>query len=280
MIAASSNIGLSRMIETMSLASWWAKMPSMNTSQLPLIAINGCLLPGDPPKLELRRPYADAVLNAGGLPLAIPAVGGPTDLRRLLERVDGLLLGGGDDFDMARIGRGPTHPSSTLTPPEKQDWDFALAEAALEVGLPVLGICYGMQLLGLTQGAGFHQHLPEERPGELRHDQGEHSVRVEPGTKLASLMGIGTPGVDPLTVVSRHHQALANISPPWRICAQDDEGLIEAIECDGHPFAIGCQWHPELSPEGSPHAGLFRGLVAAAAMHAEQRNRDALLSGR
>lgn len=242
----------------------------------PLIAINGCLLAGEHPKLELRTRYADSILKAGGLPLAIPPVGGPGDLRQLLERVDGLLLGGGDDFDMARIGRGATHESATITPPEKQDWDFALAEAALEARLPVLGICYGMQLLGLIEGASFHQHLPEDRPGSQPHTGNcEHSVRVETATKLGALVG-----VDTLAVISRHHQALADISDPWRVCARDDEGLIEAIERDGHPFAIGCQWHPELSYEGSPHDGLFRGLVSAAAMHAQQRELGLLPSGR
>jgi putative glutamine amidotransferase len=238
----------------------------MSDTSRPLIAVNGCYLYGEAPKLELRTRYADSVLKAGGLPLAIPPVGGPRDLDALLRRVDGLLLAGGDDFDTERLGRGPTHPEARVTAPEKQDWDFELVRQALELGIPVLGICYGMQLLGLAEGAGFHQHLPEDRPGTQDH-RGEvvHRVGVEPGTKLAALVG-----VEELDVVSSHHQALSRVAPPWRVSARDREGLIEAIERENHPFALGCQWHPELSPEGSPHDRLFQGLVAAAALHAHR----------
>lgn len=243
----------------------------MSDAIRPLIAVNGCYLPGEAPKLELRTRYADSVLKAGGLPLAIPPVGGPRDLGHLLRRVDGLLLAGGDDFDLERLGRGPTHPAANVTAPEKQDWDFELTRQALELGIPVLGICYGMQLLGLAEGAEIHQHLPENLPGGQDH-RGEvlHGVRVEPDTKLAALVG-----VEELEVVSSHHQALSRVAPPWNVSARDREGLIEAIERKNHPLALGCQWHPELSPEGSPHDRLFQGLVAAAALHAAHREAGA-----
>jgi putative glutamine amidotransferase len=239
----------------------------MLRSHRPLIAINGCLQPGETPKAELRLPYAQAVLRAGGLPVALPPVGGPDDLRQLLRRVDGLLLGGGDDFDTGRLGLGDPHPAAVLTPHEKQDWDFALARVALEEGTPTLGICYGMQLLGLAEGARILQHLPDDAPEAGDHTGNRiHPVRVEAGTKLAQLVE-----VEELDVVSRHHQALVEVAGPWRVSATDPSGLVEAIEREAHPFAIGCQWHPELSPEGSPHDRLFRGLVDAATYAAMRR---------
>jgi putative glutamine amidotransferase len=235
-------------------------------SQRPLIALNALLAPGERPKLELGTRYADAVLKAGGIPVAIPPCGGPADVERLLARVDGLLLPGGDDFDTARLGLGPTHASCTLTPPEKQDFDFLLARAAIARRMPVLGICYGMQLLGLAEGARLIQHLPEEWPGRQEHRGGaRHGVRPVEDTRLARLMRERE-----VECVSRHHQALADVAPPWRVAARDAEGLVEAIERDEHPFAIGVQWHPELAPEGSPHDRLFQGLVGAAAMAAER----------
>lgn len=239
----------------------------MSCVERPLIAVNGLLSAEEDPRLVLSLRYADSVLKAGGVPVAIPPVGGPGDVRRLLSRVDGILLGGGDDFATEPLGLGPTHPSATPVPRAKQDFDLVLARTALTLGIPVLGICYGMQLLGLAEGAGLFQHLPEDLPGCPPHSGDvEHLVRIEAGTKLARLIGL-----EEITVVSRHHQALSQARPPWRVAARAPEGLIEAIEREDHPFAVGVQWHPELSYEGSPHDALFRGLIGAAALAAARR---------
>ncbi|TAJ12411.1 MAG: gamma-glutamyl-gamma-aminobutyrate hydrolase family protein [Planctomycetota bacterium] len=230
----------------------------------PLIAITTSLEPGERPKLSLGTRYADAVLRAGGIPLAIPPVGGPTDVERLVERVDGVLFSGGDDFDTARLGLGPTHPKATPVPTAKQDFDFELARAVLARGTPVLGICYGMQLLALAEGGRLHQHLPDDRPGAQPHSGGvEHAVALERGSRLAHATSESE-----LRVVSRHHQAIASVGGAWSVSARDGEGLIEGIERADHPFALGVQWHPELSPEGDPNDRILRAFVNAAALHA------------
>ena len=236
----------------------------MSRVENPLIAVNGILDTSREPAVRLANRYAQSVLKAGGVPLVIPPVGGPQDVERLLDSVDGLLLTGGDDFQMEPLGLGATHPAADPTPLEKQEFDLLLARAALRRGTPVLGICYGMQLLGLAEGATLHQHLPEDIPGCQAHSGGVvHPVDVQGGTKLARLLG-----VEEAPVISRHHQALASTPSGWRTCALVEESLIEGIEHEQHPFALGVQWHPELASEGSVHDRLFRGLVGAAGMAA------------
>jgi putative glutamine amidotransferase len=235
----------------------------------PLIAIAGELVVTDvkPPRSEVRlsQRYVAAVERAGGLPLVV-GYGSQEHLAELVERVDGLVFSGGDDFDLARMGLGPTHAAAKPVPGHKQDFDLALARLALASGLPVLGICYGMQLLALSEGGSLHQHLPDDRPGAQPHAGGiEHAVRLLAGTKLRACAGVPT-----LAVISRHHQAVAGVVPPWRVAGVDEEDLIEGIERLDHPFALGVQWHPELS--GAPeHARLFAALVAAARGRAEAR---------
>lgn len=226
----------------------------------PLIAINGLALVEPKPGVRLDDQYSRAVTRAGGLPMVVPPTLVEADLRELLGRVDGVLFTGGDDFDTDHLGLEPTHPSATPTPLAKQDFDFLLLRLALEAGVPVLGICYGMQLMGLHHGAPFHQHVPEARPGAQEHSGGVlHPVQLTEGSKLRTAMG-----VEEVTVVSRHHQALAAAPEGWICAAEDHEGLVEAIEHPSHRFLVGVQWHPELSPPESPHGALLEAFIEAA----------------
>lgn len=235
----------------------------------PLIAIVGQLVEEPRTEVRLSLRYTAAIERAGGWPIVLSyPQGEDVDAlaAELVARVDGLVFSGGADFDTSRLGLGPTHPAAHPVPTRKQDFDFALARSALATGLPTLGICYGMQLLGLAGGATLLQHLPDDRPGSQPHtDRVSHPVELVPGSALQALTGTSR-----LDVVSHHHQALGSVGPGWQVSAHDDEGLIEGIE-RATGFALGVQWHPELSDEPG-HARIFEGLVAQARLHALRRS--------
>ena len=227
----------------------------------PAIAIVGQLVLEPRAQVRLPLSYTAAIERAGGWPFVV-AYPQPHEIEatvaQLLARADGLLFSGGADFDTQRLGLGPTHPAARPVPALKQDFDMALARAALSAGLPTLGICYGMQLLGLVGGGTLLQHLPDDRPGSQPHaDRVRHPVQLQAGSRLHEVAGMSR-----LEGVSHHHQALGSVGPGWRATAHDDEGLIEGIEHAGGA-ALGVQWHPELG-DGPGDARLFEGLVRQA----------------
>jgi len=219
--------------------------------------------------LYVDQAYSCAVEAAGGRPLQLPIQAEPEPLVDLL---DGLLLPGGDDFL-------PDTPYSEdvafePAPAEQIDFDRRVLGRALERGIPVLGICYGAQLLALQHGGRLHHHLPIDVPGSDPHQlpeaNGRHPIRIEPDSRLASICCGPRPrdsdSQDRLEVDvnSLHHQAVADPGHGMRVCARSPDGVIEAIENPSSVFEIGVQWHPEKNDDGTG-ARLFRALVAASA---------------
>jgi len=227
-----------------------------------------------PARATLPVRYAEAVWEAGGLPAILPPLDVAGLVDALVDGADGVLLAGGDDFDTERLELGPTHPAAKPVPHTKQDLDLDLVRAAVTGGVPLLGICFGMQAMGLASDGRLLQHLPDDRPQGSEHRGGiVHGVSLEADSKLAGCLGVAR-----LDVISRHHQALSDPGRGWRVVGRDPEGLIEAIELPDHPFAIGVQWHPELSPAQGGSAvneRLFRSFVVAARGRSEARNIEA-----
>jgi putative glutamine amidotransferase len=214
-------------------------------------------------RYELPQAYADAVRDAGGLPLPLPHGDEPV-AGAYLALCDALLVAGGDfDIPPERYGE-PRRPACGPSRPERTAFEADLAEAALSTGTPVLGICGGMQLLNVVRGGALHQHLPDdlgvshEQPPPK--DEPSHEVRIVPGTLLARLCG-----PEPLRVNSTHHQAVSRPGIGVLVSGRSPDGVVEAIELPDHPFALGVQWHPEVLAGRDPRElAILLGLIEAA----------------
>lgn len=208
----------------------------------------------------LGRAYVDAVRLAGGVPILLPL--GP-DSACMVERLDGLILSGGGDIDPA-LYNGTPHPTIYNVNPERDRFEIALAQLALEADMPVLGICRGLEVLVIATGGSLVPHLPDEF-GEVvvhRAEQlcpAEHKVQIAPESRLASMTGSTE-----ATVVSWHHQAASMIPLEWRVAARAEDGVIEALEHENHRWAIALQWHPELSINDPLQLKILQAFVAAA----------------
>jgi putative glutamine amidotransferase len=222
---------------------------------------------GEPPRTELAlgERYLEAVRAAGGMPVILAPVA-PEALDPLLDHLDAVCLSGGPDLDPVAYGVGP-HTELGPTQPELDRFELDLARAAVTRGLPVLGLCRGMQVLNVALGGSLHQHLPD-LGGAIDHRQQRlssepsHRVKLERDSRLTKLIGRRY-----LEVNSFHHQAVHTLGRGLTAAGHAPDGVVEAIEAPGRRFIFGVQWHAECLVARSEHLALFRGLVRAARGH-------------
>ena len=206
----------------------------------------------------LPAAYQRKIDESGGVALLVPPSADSDRgwAEQVLSRLDGLVLAGGVDVEPSRYGAQP-HATVQAARPDRDAAELALAEAAAARDLPVLGICRGMQVLAVAAGGTLEQHVPD-RVGHHGHspagDQyGERDVRIQPGTRLADVLG------DDVRVPCHHHQAVAT-HPGYAATAWDRaDGTLEAMEAPTARWRLAVQWHPEVSDD----LRLFRALVAA-----------------
>lgn len=211
------------------------------------------------PAYSTGQTYCDAIARAGGFPIVIapdPAL--TQDLPAALDRFDAIVITGGPDVDPGRYGAVDRHPTLYGVRDEHDELELAMVRAAIELRIPVLAICRGMQVLNVARGGTLHQHITDDET-TVKHRYEMHEVELTPSCRAALLMGTTHP-----VGHSVHHQALDRIGSGLVVTGQAIDGIVEAVEMVDH-WVVGVQWHPEDTASTDPQQqALFDGLVAEA----------------
>jgi putative glutamine amidotransferase len=213
------------------------------------------------PWYAIRQNYADAIVTAGGLPVALPH--DASLAAEYLDRIDALVVtGGAFDVDPTLYGDSDRHATVTLKE-GRTSAELALTNGALARGMPVLGICGGEQLLAVALGGTLIQHIPDAIAGALEHEQTNprhepgHPVAIKSGTLLHRIVG-----ADAMQVNSAHHQAVRGPGPFAVVNAVAPDQVIEGVEDRRYRFCLGVQWHPEFFIDPGDRR-IFDALIAA-----------------
>ena len=213
--------------------------------------------------------YMDGITDAGGLPIMLPLTADARQLEQLVDRVDGVLLTGGQDVDPA-VYHADKLPSCGEICPARDAMERELLRLCRERRKPVYGICRGIQIMNAALGGTLYQHLPEELPQIVEHhmhapyDRAVHTVTITRGTLLHRILG-----KEYASVNSYHHQGVRLLAPALTASAYAPDGLIEAVEDPTQPFFLATQWHPELFfRKDADSRKIFRAFVQACAENA------------
>ncbi|MBA2781744.1 MAG: gamma-glutamyl-gamma-aminobutyrate hydrolase family protein [Rubrobacteraceae bacterium] len=219
--------------------------------------------------------YVEGVAGAGGAPVVLPPAGDERAAEAVIQSLDGLLLSGGSDLDPHYYGEEPM-PELGVTLPERDAFEMALVGLALRRGIPVFGICRGMQVLNVALGGTLYQDLPSQWERDLlkhRQDtpkwQPTHEVRVRDGSYIAEVMGR-----ESVKVNSYHHQGVRALAEGLVVTGRSSDGVVEAVEAVdlSERWLLGVQWHAEaMRGAGPQQERLFEAHVSAAERHALRR---------
>jgi putative glutamine amidotransferase len=219
--------------------------------------------------LRVRSTYPRAVESAGGIPLLIPLQIDVNTLRRIYDRLEGIVITGGGDIDPSYYGTSQSVYTAEVDT-HRDEAEIQLARWAVEDDKPLLGICRGHQVMNVALGGTLIQDIRDEIPNSLRHDSPSdewftklpHEISIDPDSKLYRALGVTT---ERLAVNSMHHQSANQLASNLCLVARADDGVIEGIEHPERRFVIGVQWHPEaLFDTYAPHKHLFEAFVKAA----------------
>jgi len=231
---------------------------------MPIVGVSGSIKQDESGQF-INANYLANVLAAGAIPVVLCLDMDAAQVAQCLDRLDGVLLCGGNDVDPSRFGESPAVGLGEVNPKRDRLENYVIAEAYRR-GMPLLAICRGVQMLNVALGGTLYQDIPTQYLAHtgtqpLSHasladaSNPMHDVRVVQSTLLHTLYG-----ADALCVNSFHHQAIKSLSPRLQVAARSADGVVEAVYDSTQPFVLGVQWHPERMAEGAP---LFQAFAAA-----------------
>ncbi|MEO8648063.1 MAG: gamma-glutamyl-gamma-aminobutyrate hydrolase family protein [Acidobacteriota bacterium] len=204
-------------------------------------------------RFYLGRDYSEALKAASAVPFHLPLIADREYIFEALSHLDGILLPGCDsDPDPKYYGEDP-HPHLKRVVPEKDETDLLVIDAAERLELPILGICFGMQILNVSRGGSLYQDIGSQVAGAIKHDQGlplarnSHEIQIDDDCRFAHFRA-GEGDVAPRLVNSHHHQAVKAPGENLKPIAWANDGIVEGIQDTRvEKYIVGVQWHPELS---------------------------------
>lgn len=241
----------------------------------PVIGITTQTLEAIPDQLPrcwvMSQRYVHVLVASSAVPWVIPLIAGDGDtLRAIYDHLDGVFLPGGVDMDPASYHE-PRRPECGRTDVDRDATELQLLRWAMEDQKPVLAVCRGVQVMNVAAGGSLYQDLETDVSGSIKHDyfpcggknkrdQLVHDIRVQPGSRLASVLGS-----ESLTVNSMHHQGIKTLAPGLLATAFASDGIIEGAEASNDHFMLGVQWHPEdLTDADERMRRLFTAFIDAA----------------
>jgi len=201
-------------------------------------------------RLKLNRDYAEAVEKAGAIPVLLAPFRNPADIA---ARIDGLLIPGGEDLHPSYYNEDIAYEIK-IVDRDRSNFEFAVIREIMKLRKPVLGICYGMQLINVAFGGSLYQDIKQQVPAAREHKEGYHAVIAGNNRFI---------GEGEFKVNSSHHQAVRLVGQGLNAIAFSADGLVEAISKEDYPFILGVQWHPERMKD-SLSEKIFRVFAEAA----------------
>lgn len=193
----------------------------------------------------LNHNYIDAVLEGGGLPFIIPNLQDLSDIEAYLDMIDGLVFTGGEDISPLLYGQDPIKEVKSISY-KRDKTELALFKAAYRRGIPILGICRGMQVVNVALDGSLYQDIHVQIPQALGHistyriEGGYHRITIKENSLMFDIFGENS-----IDVNSQHHQSIKKLGDNLRVSGQTADGVIEAIESTNDNFVLGVQFHPE-----------------------------------